>query len=659
MAKRLGKYLLRRKLGAGGMGEVWEAMDSVLDRPVAVKLLTGDANDREHYVREAAAAARVSHPNTVAVHDAAEADGQWFIVMELVVGPNVAQMVNQSGRLPWAEATRIARDAATGLAAVHAAGLVHRDVKPGNILIAAGGLAKVADFGLARRAERATLSNTGLRLVGTPQYMSPEQCRGEPADARSDVYALGATYFTMLAGHPPFQGDEPMSVMFAHCHTQPPDLRATVPELPDGCAAVVRRAMPKQPADRFPSAEAMRAKLDELLAGRVVDEPTLVDQPRLPPATMVMEREASGGMTRRRWLATIPVAAAGLAAAGYFGFDWRRKGISLPPPDSPHAELQPWSGTWDMKGAVNQLVIAPDGRSVAITVVGGDDRVELLGRDGSSLAGWPRRGTGPEGVAFSPDGTRLAVAFRMAGQLRVWDVASSAEARVEDCDVFPVVSAVAFSADGRWLAAAGYAVTHARIRCWERDGPDAWRARHEFTAPEDTVWGLAFASKGSLLTVASATGMEADSLAGIHVFDVERGARVAGPAVNPKRVWVGPSIAFAASTPGMAIGSLGEIRVVQVPTWELVGTLIRVVEDRQPKDVRVVALSPDGNLVAAVRNGNVLLWRVASGEPIETPPVPLSLASRVTTLAFTPDGRALISGGEDGMVRVHPIDESK
>ena len=172
MTTRLGKYLLLRKLGAGGMGEVWEALDTVLDRAVAVKLLTGDGPDARESIREAAAAARVNHPNAVSVYDAAECDGRWLIVMELVDGPSAGTRVSELGPLPWAEATRIARDAAAGLAAVHAAGLIHRDVKPANILLTPDGTAKVADFGLARVSARTTVT----AVVGTPHYMSPEQC---------------------------------------------------------------------------------------------------------------------------------------------------------------------------------------------------------------------------------------------------------------------------------------------------------------------------------------------------------------------------------------------------------------------------------------------------------------------------------------------------
>lgn len=185
MSASLGKYQLIRELGSGAMGVVWEAIDTLLERRVAIKILSEGGEISAVHIREAAVAARVNHPNAVAVYDAAEFEGCRFIVMELVAGPNAGRLVAERGRLPWAEATRIARDAASGLAAIHSAGLIHRDVKPGNILIAPDGSAKVADFGLAKRSTLTGLTKaTGV--VGTPHYMSPEQCWSELADARAE-----------------------------------------------------------------------------------------------------------------------------------------------------------------------------------------------------------------------------------------------------------------------------------------------------------------------------------------------------------------------------------------------------------------------------------------------------------------------------------------
>src|SRR6266545_2122374 len=196
LGRKLGKYHFTARLGQGGMGVVYEA---------------------DHR------------------------DGTAYLVMELVRGASAQGLLQTRGALPWPEATRAVADACRGLAAAHSAGLVHRDLKPANLLIAADGVGKLADFGLARVADQGTLSATGAgRVAGTPHYMSPEQCRGEPLDARSDLYSLGATYFALLTGKPPYQRDDPLELMFAHCSQPIPDPRAGSAAVPEGCAAVVQ-----------------------------------------------------------------------------------------------------------------------------------------------------------------------------------------------------------------------------------------------------------------------------------------------------------------------------------------------------------------------------------------------------------------------------------
>lgn len=274
-----GKYQLLRRLGRGGMGEVFEAIDPALDRRVAIKVPGGEvarhADVAERFLREARAAARLSHPNVVTVH-AVETDGRWpFLVMELVEGSPAR------GPYPWAEATRIAAAAARGVAAAHRAGLIHRDIKPSNLLIRTDGTVKVADFGLARFTDPGVSPLTGSHVaVGTVHYMSPEQCRAdEPVTELSDIYALGATYFALLTGRPPFDAAAEFLVQYAHCSADIPDVSAEVEGLPIGCGEVIRRAMAKEPAARFPSADAMADALEAILPS-----PTNSPGPRpIPP----------------------------------------------------------------------------------------------------------------------------------------------------------------------------------------------------------------------------------------------------------------------------------------------------------------------------------------------------------------------------------------
>jgi eukaryotic-like serine/threonine-protein kinase len=268
------RYELDRPISGGGMGSVWRAVDRRLDRPVAVKLLrrelAADPAFVERFRREARAAGALSHPNVAGVFDYGEHDGQAFIVMELVEGENLAERLARTGPLPWPEALAIAEQVARALAAAHARGLVHRDVKPANVLLGngvaagqAGGasgsvpVVKVTDFGIAQAAQAATtLTGTGM-VLGSASYVAPEQASGEQVGPAADLYGLGCVLFEMLTGRAPYQGDNAVALATQHIGGPVPNPRALRPELPGTVAAIVLKAMQKQPGQRFASAAAM------------------------------------------------------------------------------------------------------------------------------------------------------------------------------------------------------------------------------------------------------------------------------------------------------------------------------------------------------------------------------------------------------------------
>ncbi len=253
------------------MGVVFEARDTVLERNVAIKLLPRSVSSQpdalERFLREARAAAKLSHPNVVAVYDADQFNGQYYIVLELIRGGSLQDSL-KTGPLAWIEATRVLADACRGLDVAHRAGLVHRDIKPSNLMRSESGRVKLADFGLVRANEStgATMTGSGS-VLGTPQYMSPEQCRSERADERSDLYAMGATYFALLTGRPPYPGEAPLLVMNAHLLDAIPDPRDIDSTIPEVCFTIIQRAMAKDPDDRYVSAAALVAELESLLSG--------------------------------------------------------------------------------------------------------------------------------------------------------------------------------------------------------------------------------------------------------------------------------------------------------------------------------------------------------------------------------------------------------
>jgi hypothetical protein len=260
-----GRYQLEQLLASGGMGAVWRARDRRLGRAVAVKELTGAGLALpmaiERFDREARAVARLAHPNIVALHDVGVEDGRPYLVMELVDGRSVAAML-EDGPLPPASAVAVAAQTCDGLAAAHASGIVHRDIKPANLLLTGTGVVKICDFGIARLHDTvgdATLSGVTPPL-GSYKYLAPEQATGAPVDARTDLYALGCTLYAMLAGAPPFSGQQP-TVLFQHLTQPPPALPAGLDGIPPELDALVQQLLRKEPRQRPADAREVRSRL--------------------------------------------------------------------------------------------------------------------------------------------------------------------------------------------------------------------------------------------------------------------------------------------------------------------------------------------------------------------------------------------------------------
>jgi eukaryotic-like serine/threonine-protein kinase len=311
-----GRYRLEAKLGSGGMSTVYLARDTTLDRPVAVKVMhremSEQADQLERFRQEARAVAKISHPNVVAVIDAGEDGGYPYIVFEYVEGETLKARINRVGALDVQESLAYAIEIARGLTVAHARRMVHRDIKPQNVLIDAEGRAKLTDFGISRQLEKDGLTATG-RVLGTTDYVAPEQAMGRGADQRSDIYSLGVVLFEMLTGHVPFSADSQVGVAMKHVNEELPDVQGDRPELSAATALVVERATAKDPTKRYADIGEMIDDLSTALeveaarAGSTTGEATTVLE-AVPPAKRKLSRRATYS-----WVAIL--AAIGIAAA--------------------------------------------------------------------------------------------------------------------------------------------------------------------------------------------------------------------------------------------------------------------------------------------------------------------------------------------------------
>jgi WD40 repeat protein/tRNA A-37 threonylcarbamoyl transferase component Bud32 len=658
----LGGYRVKRILGAGGMGMVLLAEDPRLHRQLAIKViqphLAANAAMRERFLHEARAVAAIEHDNIVAIHRADEQHGTLYLAMPLLRGESLERRLARSGGpLPLREVLQIGREIAAGLAAAHARGILHRDVKPANVWVETRGdkrpacqpeeptseplvvtdfRIKLLDFGLARRhGGEEEPSRPGV-IEGTPAYMAPEQARGQEVDARADLFSLGCVMYRAAAGKPPFAGKDTIAVLASIACDTPTPPESVPPDL----SRLILRLLAKSPADRPGSAQAVVEAIEAI------------------------ERKLFGPrLTRRRWLLLGAAGGAGLAGAAVWYF-------AVPAPVPPPAPVRV---LLDLDEPDRRVVVTPDEGEALTVDLARDDGVDLL--PGSYELRPARKGekrTLLPGRITVKDGEKQRVKLRLVGEIRqdaehtkpVWSVALSPvkgsllSLAASDwlislwdaaTDKRPVllrghqapVRCVAFSPDGK-LAVSGSGRAHRRdpdcsVRVWDL------KAGKEIDPPiihDNWIVAVALSPDGQLLGWASVDGSAS-------LWERSRRAkRVDLNRHDPRGVH---SIGFAPdSKRAVTAGSDGLILIWDVKDGKILKKLIG-----HDGAVRAAAFSPTGDRVASAGDdGTVRVWD-AGGDGARPPPWKGHRGS-VLSVAWTPDGSRLISGGSDGTVRVWP-----
>jgi WD40 repeat protein len=677
------RYRVKALLGAGGMGAVYRAEHRLMERPVALKVIHADLLKDPVLVRrfrsEVKAAARLAHPNIVAAYDAEQAGGVHFLVMEFVEGVTLARVVARRGPLPAGAACDYARQAALGLQHAHEKGMVHRDVKPQNLMLTPAGQVKVLDFGLARLARRTNLrrlTEVG-EVMGTPDYIAPEQATDSSrVDIRADVYSLGCTLFFLITGRPPFPDGSVEDKLHAHLRQPPPPLTG----VPAPLARVVERMLAKSPGQRYQTpAEVAQA----LAPFAQADNPAGLENPQAGPdaPTFVPAPEPA----RRRRAVVFAVVGVGLVTAGLTialllsgtaGVpEPVRKSPPKPPPDpvadtSPFAALRPeqipadvlaLAGAGDPKATPPELVgvfgdgrLMPGGVVMAVAFSPDGRRLASAGHDffkvwdvetGFPVPGFRDPGTRTNATAFSPDGKFLA-AGDAKGEIRLWEAATGREVRVLKGHM-GAVNGLAFSPDSQHLASAGKDRT---VKVWEVASGET---SFTFTGHVGVVHSVAFSpdakvGKGGRGRLASSGGAElADKQnppARVVAWDVATGKEVLSLVFE--NVLHMHAVAF--SPTGNRLAGAGSDSAVRV--WDVEARKEPLLLKVQGGAVRGLAFSPDGKRLACVgADEKVYLWEVAGGKPL---PVPERRLGRLLSVAFSPEGSRIATGGVSGAVRI-------
>jgi WD40 repeat protein len=697
---RLGHYEILEAIGRGGMGIVLRAVDERLNRTVAIKVLApplaASGTSRKRFTREAHAAAAVRDEHVVGIYAVEEANGLPYLVMEYVAGQSLQQRLDRTGPLVLAEVLRVGMQTAAGLAAAHAQGLIHRDVKPANILLENGvERVRITDFGLARAVDDASLTQSGL-VAGTPQYMAPEQAGGGPVDHRADLFSLGSLLFAACTGRPPFHGDGTMATLKRVCEDDPRPIRETNPEIPEWLAGIIAKLQAKDRAKRFQSA----AEVAELLGRRLahVQQPGLVPMPAVPPTDVAPRR-------RRR----LSIAAAVFVLIGGVG---ATEATGVTRLTATVIRVLTPDGT---------LVVEVDDPAVTVTVEGdgglvitgaGPHEVRLRPGNYRVSATKDDRPVSQEVVSISRGGKRVVkVGLEAAG--------GAAPAVAADLLPHPKAYVLAISPQSRQILSGGFDhalrlwdfETRRQVHCFDlKDGvhnnamycgavaPDG---RHALAGNrEGRVWlwdlrerrllrycdhppwkgvgmtGLAYFADGTRALLASFGGI-------VRVWDVERWSELRRfqAASELWSVALSKDNRFALTASGGTAGAVqlwdlqqDKPRTLARPghgVWQAVfspdgrqslwaypdGTARLVDLDTAAEvrrfsghsgEVRCVAFSPDGRRVlTGSHDGTARLWDAATGAQLEC--FEHCPGHEVPAVAFSLDGKVALSAGYDGV----------
>jgi hypothetical protein len=694
---RLGPYEVSESVGRGGMGVVLKALDPSLNRVVAIKVMTPQLATsgaaRRRFAREARAAAAVSHEHVVTIHGVDTAGQLPYLVMQYVPGPSLQERLDRSGPLEVKEILRIGMQTASGLAAAHAQGLIHRDVKPANILLEDGlERVKLTDFGLARARDDVAITQSAV-LAGTPQYMAPEQARGEGLDYRADLFSLGSVLYTMCTGRPPFRAGAPLAVLKRVCEDTPRSIRELNPHIPQWLSRIIMKLMAKDPVDRFQSAGEVAELLGRCLAH--VQQPRLVPLPHIPSVKGLRPaRPPVWRRTRMLAAAIVALAVLGLGTAEATGVTNVVDSVATV------LRIRTADGTLVIEVEDPGIKVAIDGEEITITGAGiqelkvrpGEHKVRAM-KDGKALEELVTITRGGKQVVkvtrerLGADGKPVATG-NADGTIQFWQAGPGNQANAWLAPRGPVSQGV-FSPDGKLLATGSVDGTVHLL--------DAATGRLLATLKghQAAILSLKFLPGGKVLVTVSAEGViklwdvathkevtavdlpirplqtvlspdgtsvagAADNLA-VRVWEVKTGKQLAvleGTAGGLQALAFSPNeVLIAGSTPpGIVhlwdVGSGQVIRRLDAHPSPAQDTLKWVVR----KD-RSLAFSPDGRVLACgTGEAEIQLWDVATSKPLRRLK---AHKADVTSVAFSPDGRRLASAGEDNTVRLWDVADGK
>ncbi len=693
-----GDYLLLRKLGKGGMGVVYAAQQISLNRTVALKLIRGgefaDDDELRRFQNEAEAAAQLDHPGIVPVLEVGEFGGQRYYTMKLIAGGSLSERLDHYRDDPRI-AARLVLEVAEAIHHAHQRGVLHRDIKPGNVLIDSEGRAHVADFGLAKVAGRNMGATRSGGIVGSPSYMAPEQAAGNRAaiSTATDVYGIGSVLYALLAGRPPFSGDSILETLDLVRDCPPEPAKKFNPNVPHDLEVICRKCLEKEPRHRYSSAQALGDDLKRWLAGE-------------PITARPVSSLTRGWMWCRR-NPTLAALGAGLMAALVLGIagistEWRRAERNLALANRANADLiaananlrqtqstlrrtlytstmnlvqtswetnrpgqvrdlltrvTPATGETDLRGYewyywdrlshaelltftgaqndISSVAYSPDGRKIAS---GGKFGVVKVwdANSGKELIAFQAHSAATRSVVFSPDGRRLATAS-LDHQLCIWD-AETGKLALPITGHTDVVTCAAFSPDGRRLASSSWDKT---VRIWDAATGRAIRVLSGHTLRVRTV---AYSPDGRRLVSGGFDNQ-------VKLWDAETGKCLQTFTGHTDVV---SAVAF--SPDGNRIASSSIDRTVRV--WDARAKAPPLILRGHSNWAHGVAFSPDGRrIVSAGWDATLKLWDAANGDEVVTLK---GHASSVTSVVFRPDGKRIASASEDGTIKVwDPVPDSE